>query len=69
MALPHLVRLFGEEATKNPVEPFARHFARRIRHAMEGTDDVAEFLRRHLVPVFQYADAIRREVCHRPTSK
>lgn len=36
----------------------------RIRHAMEGTDDVAEFLRRHLVPVFQYADAIRREVCH-----
>lgn len=34
MALPHLVRLFGEEATKNPVEPFARHFARRIRHAM-----------------------------------
>ena len=34
MALPHLVRLFGEEATKNPVEPFARHFARRIRHAL-----------------------------------
>ena len=34
MALPILVRLFGEEATKNPVEPFARHFARRIRHVM-----------------------------------
>jgi S-adenosylmethionine-diacylglycerol 3-amino-3-carboxypropyl transferase len=34
MALPNLVRLFGEEATKNPVEPFARHFARRIRHAL-----------------------------------
>lgn len=34
MALPNLVRLFGEEATKNPVEPFSRHFARRIRHAL-----------------------------------
>lgn len=36
----------------------------RIRHAMQGTDDAAEFLRRHLIPVFQYADSIRREVCH-----
>jgi S-adenosylmethionine-diacylglycerol 3-amino-3-carboxypropyl transferase len=34
MALPNLVRLFGAEATNNPVEPFARHFARRIRHAL-----------------------------------
>jgi S-adenosylmethionine-diacylglycerol 3-amino-3-carboxypropyl transferase len=34
MALPKLVRLFGEEATKNRVEPFARHFARRTRHAL-----------------------------------
>lgn len=34
MALPNLVRLFGEEATKNPVEPFARHFARRLRHVL-----------------------------------
>ncbi len=34
MSLPNLVRLFGEEATKNPVEPFARHFARRIRHVL-----------------------------------
>src|SRR5262249_37794947 len=25
LALPHLVRLFGEGATQNPVEPFARH--------------------------------------------
>ena len=32
MDLPNLVRLFGEEATRNPVEPFANHFARRIRH-------------------------------------
>jgi S-adenosylmethionine-diacylglycerol 3-amino-3-carboxypropyl transferase len=32
MALPNLVQLFGAEATKNPVEPFSRHFARRIRH-------------------------------------
>jgi S-adenosylmethionine-diacylglycerol 3-amino-3-carboxypropyl transferase len=34
MALPNLVRLFGEEATKNPVEPFGRHFARRLRHVL-----------------------------------
>lgn len=34
MALSNLVQLFGEDATKNPVEPFARHFARRIRHAL-----------------------------------
>jgi S-adenosylmethionine-diacylglycerol 3-amino-3-carboxypropyl transferase len=34
MALPNLVRLFGEEATKNPVEPFSRHFAHRIRHVL-----------------------------------
>lgn len=32
MSLPNLVALFGEGATRNPVEPFARHFARRIRH-------------------------------------
>jgi len=31
LALPNLVRLFGEGATRNPVEPFARHFARRTR--------------------------------------
>ncbi len=34
MALPNLVRLFGEEATKNPVEPFSRHFARRLRYVL-----------------------------------
>jgi S-adenosylmethionine-diacylglycerol 3-amino-3-carboxypropyl transferase len=34
MALPNLVRLFGSDATNNPVEPFSRHFARRIRHAL-----------------------------------
>jgi S-adenosylmethionine-diacylglycerol 3-amino-3-carboxypropyl transferase len=34
MALPNLVHLFGAEATNNPVEPFSRHFARRIRHAL-----------------------------------
>ena len=34
MSLPNLVYLFGEEATNNPVEPFARHFARRIRHTL-----------------------------------
>lgn len=34
LALPNLVRLFGEEATQNPGEPFARHFARRTRAAL-----------------------------------
>ncbi|MCI0704205.1 MAG: BtaA family protein [Planctomycetia bacterium] len=32
MSLPNLVALFGEGATRNQVEPFSRHFARRIRH-------------------------------------
>jgi S-adenosylmethionine-diacylglycerol 3-amino-3-carboxypropyl transferase len=31
MALPNLIRLFGEEATQNPVQPFDRHFAERVR--------------------------------------
>jgi S-adenosylmethionine-diacylglycerol 3-amino-3-carboxypropyl transferase len=34
MSLDNLVRLFGEGATRNPVEPFARHFARRTRHVL-----------------------------------
>jgi S-adenosylmethionine-diacylglycerol 3-amino-3-carboxypropyl transferase len=34
MALPILVHLFGEGATRNRVEPFARHFARRTRHVL-----------------------------------
>jgi len=34
MALPNLVGLFGEGATRNRCEPFARHFARRTRHAL-----------------------------------
>jgi S-adenosylmethionine-diacylglycerol 3-amino-3-carboxypropyl transferase len=29
-----LVRLFGEGATRSPVEPFHLHFARRVRHAL-----------------------------------
>jgi len=33
MALPNLVGLFGEEATQNPVQPFDRHFAERLRAA------------------------------------
>jgi S-adenosylmethionine-diacylglycerol 3-amino-3-carboxypropyl transferase len=32
--LSNLVRLFGAGATQNPVEPFARHFARRTRAAL-----------------------------------
>ena len=34
MALPNLVRLFGEAATQNPRQPFARHFAARVRQAL-----------------------------------
>ncbi|MFO0823653.1 MAG: DUF3419 family protein [Gemmataceae bacterium] len=41
MALPNLVALFGADATNNPVEPFARHFARRIRHVL-GTMPAAD---------------------------
>lgn len=34
MALPNLVALFSAQATRNPVEPFARHFARQTRHLL-----------------------------------
>ncbi len=34
LALPNLVRLFGNDATKNPAEPFSRHFARRTRQVL-----------------------------------
>jgi S-adenosylmethionine-diacylglycerol 3-amino-3-carboxypropyl transferase len=34
LALKSLVSLFGEGATKNPVEPFSRHFMRRTREAL-----------------------------------
>lgn len=34
MDLPILIRLFGEGATRNRVEPFAHHFARRTRHIL-----------------------------------
>ncbi len=34
LSLPNLVRLFGERATHNRREPFARHFAARTRHAL-----------------------------------
>ena len=34
MALPNLVRLFGKEATRNPVQIFSRHFANRVRHVL-----------------------------------
>jgi S-adenosylmethionine-diacylglycerol 3-amino-3-carboxypropyl transferase len=34
MALPNLIGLFGEAATRNRYEPFSRHFARRTRHAL-----------------------------------
>lgn len=35
MALPNLVALFGEGATRNPREAFAVHFLRRLRWALE----------------------------------
>ena len=34
MTQSNLVGLFGEAATRNRCEPFARHFARRTRHAL-----------------------------------
>jgi S-adenosylmethionine-diacylglycerol 3-amino-3-carboxypropyl transferase len=34
MALPNLLALFGEAATRNCCEPFSRHFAGRTRHAL-----------------------------------
>jgi S-adenosylmethionine-diacylglycerol 3-amino-3-carboxypropyl transferase len=34
MALPNLVALFGEGATRNRCEPFSKHFARRTRHVL-----------------------------------
>ena len=38
MSLSNLVRLFGAEATNNPLAPFSRHFACRISRALaEGT--------------------------------
>jgi len=41
MALPNLVGLFGEAATRNRCEPFSRHFARRTRHVL-ATQSAAE---------------------------
>lgn len=34
MALPILIRLFGEGATRNRVESFTSHFVRRLRHVL-----------------------------------
>ena len=34
MSLPNLVQLFGQGATANRVESFAKHFARRTRHVL-----------------------------------
>lgn len=34
MALPNLIGLFGEGATRNRCEPFSRHFAGRTRHVL-----------------------------------
>ena len=34
MNLPNLARLYGKEATRNPVKIFSRHFADRVRHVL-----------------------------------
>jgi S-adenosylmethionine-diacylglycerol 3-amino-3-carboxypropyl transferase len=34
MALPNLIAMFSAQATRNPVEPFARHFARQTRRIL-----------------------------------
>jgi S-adenosylmethionine-diacylglycerol 3-amino-3-carboxypropyl transferase len=34
LSLPNLVALFGQGATRNPSEPFSRHFARRLRRVL-----------------------------------
>ena len=35
MCLPNLLALFGPDATRNPREPFARHFAGRTRRTLQ----------------------------------
>ena len=35
MALPNLIALFGESATRNPQEAFSQHFLRRLRWVLE----------------------------------
>lgn len=34
MRTSNLVRLFGEEAVRNPAVPFSRHFSNRLRHVL-----------------------------------
>jgi len=36
----------------------------RIRKALEGRDEVGEFLRTHLIPVLYYADYLKQEISH-----
>lgn len=38
----------------------------RIAKALEGRDEVGEFLRQHLVPTLQYADYLKAEISHSP---
>ena len=33
-AVPDIVHVFGSEATRNPLVPFSRHFAGRLRHVL-----------------------------------
>ena len=39
MQTPNLVRLFGEDAVRNPAAPFSTHFAHRLRHVLATQPD------------------------------
>ncbi len=59
MSLPNLVQLFGQEATRNPLRPFAEHFAARTREVITRQSPQANpFLRQILAgdfhPGFRY---------------
>ncbi len=56
MTLPNLVRLFGEAATQNAVMPFAEHFFRQTRHALQTSPAVSNpWLAQLLVGRFEAA--------------
>ncbi|HRJ26745.1 MAG TPA: 3-hydroxyacyl-CoA dehydrogenase/enoyl-CoA hydratase family protein [Fimbriimonadaceae bacterium] len=41
-----------------------RPLGERLAEALEGRDEVGDFLREHLIPVLQYADYLKAEVSH-----
>ena len=59
MSLPNLVALFGEGATRNPREPFAMHFARRLRSILAaqpaaGNPFLSQMLLGRFAPGFEH---------------